>query len=169
MTCYRNILVAHDGSPDADAALAHATALARDQHARLILLTVVPRVTTNVVDARTAGAAREIERSFAETLHEAIEAVPVDVGVESRLVHGKPARRILEVATEQRCDLIVMGSHGHGRLHGALMGCTSATVLRESTTPVLLVRAGSQPESPSHVESGASRGVGKSPSISSIR
>jgi nucleotide-binding universal stress UspA family protein len=102
----------------------------------------VPRVVTNPVDARTAGAARDIERSFAASLHEAIEGVPVDVGVESRLVHGKPARRILEIAQEHRCDLIVMGSHGHGRLHGALIGCTSATVLRESTIPVLLVRVG---------------------------
>jgi nucleotide-binding universal stress UspA family protein len=144
MSCYRAILVAHDGSPDAGAALAHAVGLARDQHARLVLLTVVPRVVTNPVDARTAGAARDIERSFAASLHEAIEGVPVDVGVESRLVHGKPARRILEIAQEHRCDLIVMGSHGHGRLHGALIGCTSATVLRESTIPVLLVRVGQE-------------------------
>ena len=39
---YRNILVAVDGSPDADAALAHAAELARDQRARLTLVTAVP-------------------------------------------------------------------------------------------------------------------------------
>lgn len=42
MGFYRNILVAYDGSPDADAALAHASRLAADQHARVTLLTVAP-------------------------------------------------------------------------------------------------------------------------------
>src|SRR4051812_49233071 len=125
MSCYRSILLAYDGSADAGAALQHAASLARDQHARIIILTVVPRVKVPAVDASAAVAARDLELSFARVLHDAIEALPPDVGLETRLVHGKPSRQILEVARERDCDLIVMGSHGHGRLHEALVGCTS--------------------------------------------
>jgi nucleotide-binding universal stress UspA family protein len=141
MSCYRSILIAYDGSADAIAALRHAASLARDQHARIVLLTVVPRMPVPPVDAAAAIAARDLERSFSRVLHDANEALPPDVGLDTRLVYGKPARQILDIAREHDCDLIVMGSHGHGRLHGALIGCTSATVLRESTIPVLLLRA----------------------------
>src|SRR5437763_1647623 len=138
MGCYRTILVAYDGSPEAKAAARHAASLACDQHARLVLLTVVPNVVAHPVAPGTLAVARDIERDFAKALREVTHAMPPDVGVECRLAHGKPATRILEVARELRCDLVVMGARGHGRLHDALTGCTSATVVRDSEIPVLL-------------------------------
>ena len=142
MGCYRTILVAVDGSPDAAAALRHAQSLARDQHARLILLTVVPTAPPQVVSPGAflpppadAGAA------FARILREAADTVAPDIGVELRLDRGRPAQRILAVARESGCDLIVMGFHGHGRLHHALMGSVSDSVLRAGGLPVLLLRA----------------------------
>jgi nucleotide-binding universal stress UspA family protein len=83
----------------------------------------------------------DLEVSFARALHAAVASLPQDVSVESRLVRGRPERKILEVADECGCDLIVMGSHGHGRWHGALIGSASQAVLRESPRPVLLMRA----------------------------
>lgn len=142
MACYRTILVAVDGSPDADAALRHAQSLARDQHARLILLTVVPTAAPQVVSPGAflppPGDAGE---AFARILREAADAVAPDIGVELRLDRGRPAQRILAVARECGCDLIVMGFHGHGRLHHALMGSVSDSVLRAAGLPVLLMRA----------------------------
>ena len=55
---YRNILVAVDGSPDADAALAHAAELARDQRARLTLVTAVPQVPATALLASGAAPPR---------------------------------------------------------------------------------------------------------------
>jgi nucleotide-binding universal stress UspA family protein len=143
--CYRTILVAVDGSPDAAAALAHAASLARDQHARLIVLTVVPSAPPQSVSP--AGALPppvDSEKTFASILREAVDTLPADIGVQTRLCRGRPARRILEVARESGCDLIVMGFHGHGRLHHALMGSVSDSVLRDSGLPVLLMRGGAR-------------------------
>ena len=53
---------------------------------------------------------------------------------------GDPAENIVEQAEEKNCDLIVMGSHGHGALLGAMVGSTAQRVIRRSKTPVLLVR-----------------------------
>lgn len=142
MGCYRTILVAYDGSPEAKAAVQHASSLACDQHAKLVILTVVPNVAAHPVVPGTIAAARDIERDFAKALRDVTSTVPADVGVECRLVHGKPSAKVLDAARELRADLIVMGARGHGRLHDALTGCTSATVVRESAIPVLLVRAG---------------------------
>jgi nucleotide-binding universal stress UspA family protein len=105
-----------------------------------VLLTVVPHVAANPVAPATAAVAREIEGDFAKCLHRVTAALPADIGVECRIARGKPAPRILDIAGEMNADLIVIGSRGHGRLHDALTGCTSAAVVRESKVPVLLVR-----------------------------
>jgi nucleotide-binding universal stress UspA family protein len=63
------------------------------------------------------------------------------VSVTTLLVEGSPARALVQRACSGEYDLIVMGSHGHGRLHGALLGCVSQKVLHASPVPVLLARA----------------------------
>src|SRR4051794_19057537 len=139
---YRNILVAVDGSPDADAALAHAAALARDQHARLTLVTAVPQLPATAMLASGATPPRsEVMRHYAELLRTATAALPEDVSVTTLLVEGPAARALVERARSGAFDLIVMGSHGHGRLHTSLLGCVSQKVLAASPIPVLLIRA----------------------------
>jgi nucleotide-binding universal stress UspA family protein len=139
--CYRTILVALDGSPDARAALEHAATLARDQHACLVVMTAVPPPVLSTGMGSGATVVANLEPNFAHDLQEAVRSLPSDIGVQSRVAHGPAARCILEIAEECRCDLIVMGFHGHGRLHHALRGSVSDTVARQSRRPVLLVRA----------------------------
>jgi len=139
---YRNILVAVDGSPDADAALAHAAALARDQNARLTLLTAIPPLPATAMLASGAAPPRsEVVRHYADVLRRAADTLPDDVSVTTLLVEGAPGRALVQRACSGEFDLIVMGSHGHGRLHGALLGCVSQKVLHASPVPVLLARA----------------------------
>src|SRR3954462_3808119 len=139
---YRNILVAIDGSPDADAALAHATDLARDQRARLTLVTAVPQVPATALLASGAAPPRsEVIKHYSDLLREAAATLPADVSVTTLLVEGPPARALVERWRSGAFDLIVMGSHGHGRLHTSLLGCVSQKVLHCSPIPVLLTRA----------------------------
>jgi nucleotide-binding universal stress UspA family protein len=139
MSCYRSILVALDGSADAEAALDHAVALARDQNARLTLLTVqapVPAVPGAL--SPPPGDAVHLR-----VLHEAADSVPADLGVTTLFRKGPPAAVILAVARERGHDLVVMGSHGHGRAFRAMLGSTSEQVLRHAELPVMQVRSGS--------------------------
>lgn len=53
---------------------------------------------------------------------------------------GNPVDVIIEAAEAKECDLIVMGSHGHGGLAGILMGSTAKKVVQQAKIPVLIVR-----------------------------
>lgn len=53
---------------------------------------------------------------------------------------GNPVDIILAQVEESNCDLIVMGTHGHGVIADAVMGSTARRVLRKARKPVLVVR-----------------------------
>ena len=53
---------------------------------------------------------------------------------------GVPEEEILAVAENRNCDIIVMGSHGHKGIVGALVGSTARRVVRHSKKPVLVVK-----------------------------
>jgi nucleotide-binding universal stress UspA family protein len=139
MACYHRILVAIDGSPDAEAALRHAVTLARDQNALITLLTVAPPAATPI--GVGASAPPDLLDFHTKLLREATDSIADDVGVTTRLERGHPAETILELAREGDHDLVVMGSHGHSRVHRALLGSVSEKVLKASTVPVLLMRS----------------------------
>lgn len=139
MSLYHHILVAIDGSPDAEAALRHAASLARDQNARLTLLAVAGPGPAPVGPG-TSVPADPVETHTA-LLRRAADSLPGDVGVTTRLEQGDPAETILRLAADEGHDLIVLGSHGHSRIHRALLGSVSERVLRGGTAPVLLTRA----------------------------
>ncbi len=53
---------------------------------------------------------------------------------------GSPAEVIVETAKKLRCDLIVMGTHGHSAIADVLIGSTAKWVVRQSPIPVLVIR-----------------------------
>lgn len=53
---------------------------------------------------------------------------------------GNPVEEIIKSVEESDCDLIVMGTHGHGTLEDVMLGSTARRVIRRSKVPVLVVR-----------------------------
>ena len=54
-------------------------------------------------------------------------------------VRGNPTRKILQEITRVKPDLVVVGSHGHGRVYEALLGSVSSAVVHKAPCPVVVV------------------------------
>jgi len=57
-----------------------------------------------------------------------------------RVEIGNPAERITAVAAEGEYDLVIMGTHGHGKLEEAFVGSVAREVIRRCPVPVMVVR-----------------------------
>ncbi len=59
--------------------------------------------------------------------------------VEYEQSSGAPIPAIIESATRNRADYIIMGSHGHTALYDLLVGSTTHGILRKAPCPVVIV------------------------------
>ena len=85
--------------------------------------------------------ARYHERNGAAALRAASRALTrAGISHQKRMLVGQPGGAIARAAKESRCNLIVMGSHGHGALKGLLLGSVVTKVLAQTDIPVLIVR-----------------------------
>jgi nucleotide-binding universal stress UspA family protein len=82
------------------------------------------------------------EKSAAEVLGE-VEAVAKKAGVAftSRVITAPATwEAIIKAAKDEKCDLIVMASHGRKGVAGVLLGSETTKVLTHSKVPVLVCR-----------------------------
>jgi nucleotide-binding universal stress UspA family protein len=138
---YRHVLLAFDGSPESELALAHAVAISQVYRARLGIVAVVPPPPLLAWQApggmRGIHDAEQVE--FEELLRKAADAVPDDLSVTTQLLDGDPARELLKAARDGDYDVIVMGSRGRGRVSAALLGSVSNHVMHDSEVPVIVI------------------------------
>lgn len=138
----KTILHPTDFSDAAQPAFKLACSLARDHGARVIALHVgaPPLMVTDGVMTAPPPFGDEYDRARLEVeLRQAIAGVP-DVPLETVVVFGTPAERIVDMAKTIRADLIIMGTHGRSGLGRLLMGSVAEKVLRQAPCPVLLVK-----------------------------
>lgn len=58
----------------------------------------------------------------------------------SRVVSGVPFKEICQVAEEENCQLIVIGTHGRTGLYHLLIGSTAERVVQHASCPVLSLK-----------------------------
>ncbi|MFN7753025.1 MAG: universal stress protein [Pseudomonadota bacterium] len=146
---FRRLLCPLDGSPLSTRALRRAVALAADSGAELVGFHAAPDyhpvayedlVARGVISPARFAAATD--RKAARILAPVTRACAA-AGVKCRVrhvVHDHPWQAIIAAARRERCDLIVMASHGRRGLAGLLLGSETSRVLTHSRIPVLVVR-----------------------------
>jgi nucleotide-binding universal stress UspA family protein len=139
------ILVPLDGSMLAEAALSTASDFAARDGGTISLLRAAEATTLpggNTVEAQVT-AVREAEEYLA-----AVVKRLADKGirrVETHVWYGPAAAAIVEAASVQKADLIVMSTHGRSGLGRLVLGSVAESVLRGTTTSILIVRADRAP------------------------
>lgn len=147
---YRKILIATDGSDLALKAVDHGAELAKNTGAKAIIITVTEswsgfdmaedfeKGVTNPIEVFEAAADKSSEKILSEA-----KAAAEAHGIKCKTLHirdSHPAEGIIEAATEQGCDLIVMASHGRRGLNRMMMGSQTAEVIAYGKLPVLVLR-----------------------------
>jgi nucleotide-binding universal stress UspA family protein len=135
-------LIAFDGSPSAQLALAQAVDLAAAEHSRrLSLVTVVPPVSGFVALAGQSVEVLHTEAQHAadEQLRVASATIPSTVTHDMVRLEGPPGPAIVEQVERAGHDLVIMGSRGYGAIGSAVLGSVSTHVMRHSKVAVLVV------------------------------
>lgn len=142
------IVIAYDGSPGADRAIAAAALLFPAADA--VVVSVDEPVLTTVAGSELAAAGVWMDVPEAGADAAAAAARTADAGATrataaglhatAQPVVGGPAwSEISRIANEVRAAAIVVGSRGHGALVGAFLGSVSESLTRHAGRPVLVV------------------------------
>lgn len=144
MANYNSIVVAVDGSKEAEYALKKAIEIAqRNEETKLNLV--------NVIDTRSFAAIEAYDRSiaeraqkFSEELLEGYKKQAVDAGVKNVNIiieYGSPKSIITkDLSNLVDADLIVCGATGLNAVERFLIGSVSEAIVRSSKCDVLVVR-----------------------------
>ncbi|GFM33454.1 universal stress protein [Desulfovibrio subterraneus] len=155
----KKVLYATDLSSAATHAFGFALSVAEKHGAELTVLHVVPELPQEYglaagfdftpdfdkemweafKKSRAEGAKKELEKQVREAC---LKFGASPVGPDHLIVrNGRAVEEIVDEA--RRVDLVVMGTQGHGRIGGLLMGSVAQGVLAKCETPVMVVRVGS--------------------------
>lgn len=162
MHALQRILVATDLSEASAAIFRIAEDLARRSGAQMTIAHVadlldyeeIRRETPIGLDDYMAKLRLAIRTAFEQAVGEHALARPIRVEVIMK-AHSVP-KELLELATREQADLIVLGTHGRTGLARAVLGSVAEEVLRHAEVPVLVVpRSAERVRAQARVEAGA--------------
>jgi nucleotide-binding universal stress UspA family protein len=143
----RSLLLATDGSAEANLATEAAIELSRETGSQMHVGYVLPTpaqligyhlYSDEIKETLIGGAEREAEKF----LKEQAERIGSGGGkvAETHLRSGDPKKEVLRLAEALEVGMIVIGSRGLGAVSRALMGSVSDSVVRHAHCPVFVVR-----------------------------
>lgn len=139
---FKRVLVGLDGSAGSKKALSAAIHLVLEQNAQLMAVSVeegLPRYAAMVDEVEETK--RQANDFFGRVQREAYDRAK-QAGIELHAVTlaGHAAQRIVEYATAEAIDLLVLGHSGHTGVWGQFLGTTADKIVRHAPCSVLIVR-----------------------------
>lgn len=138
---FTKILCANDGSERAFRALDLAMTLAKENNSELHMVSVeeIDHMPEFIEEIReeTGTAARRFHTVLqrARTMAEETR-----LKLHTHVLAGHPVRDIVELATELKADLLVIGSAGHSEFYERMLGSRADRLVHLAPCPVLVVR-----------------------------
>ena len=147
VTDLRLIGLAYDGSPEAKRAAAVAVALARRACAPLRAFGVrEPLSASPAAEGLVGLGGKQAHAALERDLDELLSKLPPAVGGQKVILEGDPAAALLAQGS-YAWDLLVLGSHGFGRLLRTAGASVTSTVARSARWPLIAV----PPSGPVHL------------------
>ncbi len=146
---YQRILIPTDGSKLSAKAVQTAQQLAELTGAQLVFLNVVPRYPVSYFEGGisvSAGEVGQIEKQWADKAQALVDQLKTKAearGLKAKAVilrSDMVAETVIACAKKNKCDLIVMASHGRKGIKRLLLGSETTHVLTHSPLPVLVLR-----------------------------
>lgn len=127
---YNKLLVAMDGSEASKNALRQAFKLAFDEKKWITVAAINPPYQGDL-DLIGISNIKELLKGKGEEILEEAQKIAKEerASIKTRLETGEPYEKIIEIAEEEQCELIVMGRRGLTGFERALMGSVTAKVI----------------------------------------
>jgi|Deesub1362A_J573_1020465.scaffolds.fasta_scaffold06375_2 nucleotide-binding universal stress UspA family protein len=127
---FNKILVAVDGSEASKNALRQAFKLAFDEKMWITVLAINPPYRGDLSLIGVSNISEVLKGRGEEILEEAKKIAEEErASIKTRLEEGEPYEKIVEVAEEEKCQVIFMGRRGLSQIERSLMGSVTAKVI----------------------------------------
>ena len=129
-----------DGSKNSMRGLDEAVYLARQCHATITGLYVIPISKSNT-DSQISDLEKYLLNNASKFMSKAkTRAAQNGILFDDATIHGDEGHEIIKYANNKSYDIIVIGSRGMGSMKEVFLGSTSNYVLHKSKIPVLIVK-----------------------------
>jgi len=139
MKGYRKVLIAVNGSKDI---LVQGLRLAYDEECWVTVVKVIPPYEGDINLTGIKNIGDVLDSEGQKEMSEIKDVANAEGAlIKTRVEEGDVHKKIVEVAEEEKCDLIIMGAHRQNWIKKLFSGNTVEKVINKAPCPVLVVSA----------------------------